>query len=121
VEFINEYHPVLSTLETYLQNMIDKTEPTFAQAYKPRLKGLKDLCVGVYLMSKGIALQNPQSLLDALKMFTFESALQFLSDLSVNCKLALKADWVKKFRQDIDTMLFAAAILNRGHEQARTR
>lgn len=121
VQFINEYHPILSTAESYLQNMIEQTEPTFAQAYKPWLKGLHDLCVGVYLLSKGIPLKNPQSLLEALKMFTFESTLQFLHDVCISCKLKLQGDWLRKFRQDIDNILFAAAVLSRGQEQARSR
>ena len=121
VQFINEYHPILSTAETYLQNMIDNTEPAYAQAYKPWLKELRDLCVGVYMMSKDIPLKNPQSLLDALEMFTFDSALQLLHDVCITCKLQLKKDWLAKLREDINNMLFAAAVLTRGQETDKAR
>lgn len=117
--FINEYHGLLSDVEAYLKNLIETTEPKFAQAYKPWLNSLHDMCVGVYLLAKGIPLKRPQSLIDALKMFTFESSLKFLEDACSICKIPLKKDWLQKFRQDINTVLFAVAVLNRGQSQGR--
>lgn len=116
--FLNEHHNMLSTVEGYLKDMIDKTEPNFANAYKPWLKGLHELCVGVYLCSKNIPLPNPQQFLESLKMFTFDGALQFLSDICESCKIKLKTDWQKRFQQDIDRVLFAASNLNRQQGRA---
>lgn len=111
-EFLVEYQPILTKVDQHLQEMIENTQPVYAQAYKPWLKALRDICMGVFLMSKGIPLPDPQALVGALKTFSFESTLQLLHDLCISSKLSLKAEWIRKFREDIDTMLFAAAILN---------
>ncbi|MBY0408239.1 MAG: hypothetical protein K2Q01_11150 [Rickettsiales bacterium] len=111
-QFLDDYQPILVKIDDHLQKMIDKTLPTYAPAYQPWLKALRDICTGVFLMSKGIALPDPMGLVEALKMFTFESTLQLLNDLCDSCKLKLKAEWIRKFREDIDKVLFAAATLN---------
>ncbi len=112
-DFIQEYHPILSQVDNQLEKIMTQTEPLYAQAYKPWLKGLRDMCAGIFLMSKGIPLPDPAALVDALKMFCFDSTLKLLSDLCDSCKLAMKPEWIIQFRKDIDTMLFAAATLNR--------
>ncbi len=117
--FIEEYQPILTQVETHLKQLMENTEPHYAQAYKPWLKGVRDLCMGVFLMSKSIPVPDPAALLDALKMFSFEGALQLLNDVCIICKIAIKSDWINKFRKDIDIMLFAAANLNTAPAQQR--
>ena len=118
-DFLEEYQPILNRVDKHLQHMMENTEPTYAKAYRPWLNGLRDICKGIYLLSKGIPLPDPEALLDALKMFSFESTIQLLHDICVSCKLKLQNDWVLKFRKDIDTMLFAAAAANKTQSIAR--
>lgn len=119
-QFHDEYQPILHKVETHLHQMTQKTDPVYAQAYKPWLKALCDICTGVFLLSKGIPLPDPAALLDALRMFSFDSTLQLLHDLCISCKLVLEKEWTKKFRRDIDIMLFAAANLQQ-QQQGITR
>jgi len=118
-DFLEEYQPTLNKVENHLKKMMENTEPTYAQAYSPWLKGLRDICMGIYMLSKAIPLPDPAALLDALKMFSFESTIQLLHDICMSCKIKLQNDWIKKFHKDIETMLFAAATLTNKQSIAR--
>lgn len=120
-KFHDDYQPILTRLDIHLEQMIRSTKPPYAQAYQPWLKSLREIGKGILLMSKGIPLPDPAALIDALKMFCFDSTLQFLSDLCITCKLALKTDWITQFRKDIDTMLFAVAALQRAQQNGKPR
>src|SRR5437763_365397 len=101
-QFLIIYQPTLTRLEQHLEGLIETTEPAFAQAYEPWHKALQDLFRGVYMVAKKVPLPDPEAFIDALRMFTFESAIQFLNDLCISCKMVLHQDWVKTFREHIN-------------------
>ncbi len=116
-EFLVLYQPALLSVERYLETVIEEIGPDYADAYRPWHKGLHDLFQGVYLMAKKIPLPDPEAFADALRMFSFDSAVRFLWDLCISCKLALQSDWVERFREHIDMLLFSLSILNRHQQQ----
>lgn len=117
--FLNDYQPVLEQVSGHLQQMMENTDPAYAKAYSPWLSGLRDLCRGVYILSRGLPLPDPAALMDALHMFRFDSTLLLLQDLCISARIALKADWISAFRRDIDSLLFAAAAQYRQQGHAR--
>jgi hypothetical protein len=119
-EFFSLYHPTLLRVEYYLEEVIDAAGG-YAQAYAPWQAALHNLVKGVYLTAKRIPLPDTQALTEALKIFTFESAILFLRDLCANCRIALTQDWPQRFREHINTLLFALAILQRQHAPAFSR
>jgi hypothetical protein len=111
-EFLWHYEPVVDTLDKHLQEMIDHMQSPFADAYKPWHQGLKDLFDGIHSLARDMPLPDPERFREALNMFSFEGALQFLNDLCLCLKLGMPAEWLRQFRQDINTLLFSATILS---------
>lgn len=120
-EFLTLYQPTLIRIEFYLEEVIEQAGPEYADAYRPWHTALHDLFKGVYLTAKKIPLPNKSRFIDALKTFNFESALQFLRDLCANCKIQLSEDWVARFREHINLLLFSISILNRTEQPALAR
>ena len=116
-DFLVLYQPTLIQVEHKLEGIIQNTEPEYADAYKPWHQALCDLVRGVYLIAKKVSLPNPDDFLDALRTFSFESAIQFLYDLGIRCKMALQPDWAQSFRKNIDILLFSISIINRNKQQ----
>ena len=117
-EFLILYEPTLVRIEYYLEHVIEQVGPAYAEAYRPWHKAVHDLFRGVYLTVRNIPLPDPDSFIEALKMFGFDSAIQFLQDLCISCRIALERDWMEHFRQNIDLLLFSATILRREQQQA---
>ncbi len=120
-EFLHAYQPILVRTEHYLEQMIQSMEPAYAAAYVPWHKSLRDLFHGAYLMARNIPLPDPESFVEALRVFSFEGAAQFLRDLCSCCRLNIPRDWAERFREHIDLLLFSLSILNRGQQQGVTR
>jgi hypothetical protein len=117
-EFLVLYQPALSSVQHYLERVIFEA-PDYADAYKPWHKALQDLFQGVYLTAKRIPLPDPDAFLEALRMFSFQSAIQFLCDLCISCRLALQRDWAKHFHEHINMLLFSQAILAQKQQPLR--
>src|SRR5688572_25575221 len=83
-DFFSLYQPTLVRAEAYLEDIIEKVEPIYGEAYRPWHRALKDLMRGVYLMTRKIPLTNKESFLEALKIFSLESAIQFLKDICIS-------------------------------------
>jgi len=111
--FLVSYQPVLESAEEYLVSMIEKTAPTYAEAYKPWKDALHELLEGAYLISHKIELPDKDEFMNALKMFSFDSTIKFLRDICKICDIELKIDWEINFREHIDKLLFAIANLFR--------
>ena len=120
-EFLLLYEPTLVRIEEYLEQVIEQAGPAYATAYRPWRKALRDLMRGVYLTARKIPLPDPEAFIDAAKMFYFDSASQFLRDICINCRIALQRDWVERFREHINFLLFSAAILGYRQEAALSR
>jgi len=112
-EFLTIYQPTLIRIEYYLEEIIEQAGPTYAEAYRPWHTALHNLFKGVYLVSRKIPLPNPTKFIDALKTFDFDSAVQFLYDLCANCKITLHENWVTRFKEHINLLLFSLSILSR--------
>lgn len=112
-EFLTIYQPILTRIEFYLEQVIEQAGPAYAEAYRPWHKSLQDLLHGAYLTARKIPLPDPDAFVEALRMFSFESAIQFLRDICASCQIVLQHDWKEHFRKHIDTLLFSVAILNR--------
>jgi hypothetical protein len=111
--FVDTYQPAIIQAQEHLQKVIKNMEPGYAAAYKPWFSALNDISKGIQLLAKKIPLPDMDRFIDALHMFTFDGAVQFLFDLCRNSKMALERDWPEKFRQHIDALLFSISILNR--------
>jgi hypothetical protein len=112
-QFIIIYQPVLQNAEDYLEDIIEKTAPAYAEAYKPWKNAIHELIKGTFLISRKIPLPDKQVFMEALQMFSFDSAIQFLRDICKLCSIKLNMSWEKEFREHINQLLFAMANLNR--------
>jgi len=119
-QFFILYQPALTRVEHYLEHVIDQMEPAYAEAYRPWHKALRDLSQCFYLAARKIPLPDPESFMDALRMFSFDSAVEFLKDLCISCQLVLDKDWAQHFREHIDMLLFSLTILNRKQQNSLT-
>lgn len=120
-EFAQLYHPTLMAAKDHLHMVISGMEPEYADAYKPWHTALNEITRGIHLLNKKIPLPDMKRFLDALYMFTFEGAIQFLYDLCIACKIRLHRQWEKDFREHIQILLFSIAILNREQAVSQTR
>ncbi len=120
-EFLTLYQPVLIRVEHQLEKVIGDLDPAFAEAYRPWQVALHDLLRGAYLVAKKIPLPDLDGFMEALSMFSFESAIQFLRDICDSCRMVIEYDWVRRFREHVDMMLFSLAILNRSREAELAR
>jgi len=120
-EFLTLYQPTLIRVEYYLEEVIEHAGAPYAEAYKPWHIALHDLFKGVYLTSKKLPLPNKEKFIDALRTFSFDSAIQFLLDICANCKLKLSQDWSDKFREHINLLLFSLSILSRVQQPSIVR
>lgn len=110
-EFFVIYQPVLMDVESYLKNTMEKMDSEYASAYKPWFDALENLLQGVFLTVKKIPLPDTDSFIDAIKLFTFDSAIQFLYDLCLSARIKLSNCWAEQFQKHIHMLLFSAAIL----------
>lgn len=120
-QFLVIYQPVLIRVEYYLEEVIEQAGVNYAEAYKPWHVALHDLFKGVYLTAKNIPIPDKDRFIDALRTFSFDSAIQFLSDICISCKLRLPQDWVAKFREHINLLLFSLSILARNQQPQHAR
>jgi hypothetical protein len=116
-DFFALYQPTLVRVEQHLKRIVDTAPPIYAETYRPWLLSLRDLIRGVYLTTRNISVPNPEAFAEALKMFSFKNAIEFLEDLCAECRLALSHNWSERFREHINTLLFSAAILNRSQAE----
>lgn len=112
-DFLVLYQPTMSRVEEYLEKIVEETRPAYAEAYRPWLKALQDMMQGIYLVAKKIPLPDSESFMESLRMFSFESAIDFLRDICVCCRHILPRDWTDRFREHINMLLFSLSILNR--------
>lgn len=103
--FINAYQPVLKIAEDYLDEVIKKTSPTYAQAYKPWEDALHELLIGVNSIARKIPLPDRNSFMDILQMFSLDSTIKFLLDICKLCHVQLRNDWGTEFRENINQLL----------------
>ncbi|MFW0776994.1 MAG: hypothetical protein ACN2B6_04670 [Rickettsiales bacterium] len=117
-QFLKLYQPTLIRVEYYLEDIIEHAGPAYAEAYQPWHDAVHSLFKGVYLQAKRIPLPDTEKFIAALETFSFDSAIKFLQDLCVSCKLKANREWVARFREHIKLLLFSMSILRRNQELA---
>ena len=120
-EFLITYKPVLVKIEDYLEEVIEKTDPAYVEAYIPWKNALHELLMGAYLIARKIPLPNKEDFMEALCLFSFYSSIRFLRDICGICQLQLKRNWEKEFHDHIDKLLFAISTLNLQQQSAKIR
>lgn len=110
-QFNEAYRPVLEQVDLYLDTMISKAPPAYADGYRHWHRSLRDLLHGVFLMAKRIPIPSRETFQDALRVFSLESSAQFIADLCAGCKQQLPRNWAQGFRQHIELLLHSLAIL----------
>ena len=111
--FSTLYRPALVTVEAHLDQLIEDMPPGFAAGYLPWRGALHDLVSGTYMLARKIPLPDTEGFMEALRLFSFESGIQFLRDLCLSCHIPLRPDWMQRFRQHIDVLLFAFTVMLR--------
>lgn len=117
-QFLTDYQPVLARVENYLEEVIEKTDSAYKEAYIPWKNALHELLTGLYLITKKIPLPNKETFLESLHMFSFESTITFLRDICGICQLQLKNGWRKEFREHINQLLFSISTLNQQQQHS---
>ena len=120
-DFLINYKPVLTKVEDYLEEVIEKTDPAFAKGYIPWKKALNELITGTYLIAKKIPLPNKEDFMESLFLFSFDSAIKFLRDICNICQLQLKRNWEKEFREHINRLLFTISTLEAQQQYSPSR
>ncbi len=111
-QFLIDYQPVLFCVENYLDEVIEKTDNAYKEAYVPWKNALHELLSGAYLIAKRNHLPNKDSFIEALCMFSFDGTITFLRDICSICQLQLKNGWRKEFQEHINQLIFSVSILN---------
>lgn len=120
-EFIVTYKPILTRVEEYLEEVIRKTDPTYAVGYMPWKNALHELMTGAYLISRKIPLPNKEDFMEALCLFSFDSAIKFLRDICNICQVQLKKNWEKEFRDHVNRLLFDFSTLYAQQQNHQSR
>ena len=89
-EFLITYKPVLTKVEDYLEEVIEKTNPAYVEGYIPWKNALHELIAGAYLIARKIPLPNKEDFMEALCLFSFDSAIKFIKDICNICHLQVK-------------------------------
>lgn len=110
--FVDFYRPTLVVASEHLEGIVDNMPEKYAEAYRPWQHALNELLIGVYLVSRKIPLPNREVFEEALKVFTLESAVRFLRDLCLSCRIQMPRDWIDRFIRNIHMLLSSLSILN---------
>ena len=109
-QFLIAYQPVLKIAEDYLEEVIEKTYPAYAEAYKPWEDALHELLIGVNSIARKIPLPDKNSFIDILEMFSLDSTIKFLLDIYKLCHVKLRSGWDIEFRENINKLLGAMRL-----------
>lgn len=112
-QFLSDYQAVLTKVEDYLEEIIEKTDNNYKEAYIPWRDSLHELLSGACFIAKEIPLPNREGFVDALRMFSFESTITFLRDICSICQLRLKSGWRKEFQKHINQLISEFSVVNR--------
>lgn len=110
--FVEVYQVTLFRVEQYLEEVVEEAGPEFAAGYTPWLRSIRDLTRGAFLASNHVPLKNQEPFLDALRVFSFSSATQFLQDVCSTIGIKHDHTWAEKFKEQIRLMTVA---LQQGH------
>lgn len=105
--FVVVYQVTLVQVEEYLEDIIEEAGPQYAQGYQTWLESIRELSRGAVLLSKKAPLKHKERFIDALRLFSFNSAAQFVGDICRTLELDKDRKWPQEFRQEIEKLAIA--------------
>ncbi len=118
--FVEVYQVTLIRIEQHLDNVIDHAGEQYAEGYKPWQKAVHDLVHGTFLLSKEEVKPDKESLSDALRIFSFESSVNFLDDICRTVGIRTEREWHEKFRAHVHLLLSSLDITPKRRPLLRT-
>lgn len=118
--FRNDYEGTFVRVEYYLKEVVENVPPYLASAYQSWYKAAHDLIRGVYCVTKEIPIAHAESLKDAIHLFTYDSAIQFLRDICISCGMRVNDDWCKALKENMHQLKTAFEMLVHQQKQAPT-
>lgn len=115
--FVTVYQVTLIRVEQYLEEIIIEVGPELSGGYKPWLHSVRDLTRGAFLLSNQTPLKQKDRFLDALRVFSFGSAVQFLNDICSTIGMNNDRKWPENFKEHIHRMMIATQKMQLNPEQ----
>jgi len=109
--FVEVYQVTLIRIEQHLDDVIEEAGEQYAAGYKPWQQAVHDLVHGTFLLSKEVVKPDKEALGDALRVFSFESSVQFLDDMASSIGIRTERGWHEKFRAHVHMMISALDIM----------
>ena len=109
--FVEVYQVTLIRIEQHLDDVIEGAGENYAEGYKPWQKAVHDLVNGTFLLSKEQVKPDKEKLSEALRIFSFESSVNFLEDICRTTGITTERGWHEKFRAHVHMLLSALDIM----------
>lgn len=116
-DFTRLYAGLIEQVSQHLDASLQEVPAQVAEAYMPWQNALKDLLQGSVAIAHKMKPKNPEAFFEALQIFSLDSAVQFIRDLCLSCKIRLGQEWDTLFKEQINTLLFAYSIVMRKQQQ----
>ena len=118
--FVEVYQVTLIRIEQHLDSVIEEAGEHYADGYKPWQKAIHDLVHGTFLLSKEEVRPDKELLGDALRIFSFESSVNFLNDMCGSIGIRTERGWHEKFRAHVHMLISALDIAPKKRPLLRT-
>lgn len=115
--FVTVYQVTLIRVEEYLEEIIIEVGPELSGGYKPWLSSVRDLARGAFLLSQKTQLHQKERFIDALRVFSFGGAVQFLNDVCMTIGMDNDRKWAENFKEHIHTLMLATQKMQAQNEQ----
>lgn len=103
--FIEIYEVTLVAVEHCLEEVIKEAGPEFAEGYFAWYEALHQLIDGINALAANNVNIDEEAFNEALHLFSFDGAVQFLRDLCIVKKIALPYGWREQFKTHILSLL----------------
>jgi hypothetical protein len=114
--FVEVYEVTLVSVEQYLEELVIEVGPDMSGGYKPWLHSVRNLTRGAFLLSKQAPITQMEKFQDALRVFSFNGAVQFLNDVCNTVGIQTNRTWAEEFKQHVMQLSVAA---NQLHNQKK--
>ncbi len=108
--FVVVYQVTLIQVEEYLEDIIAEAGPNYSKGYIPWLNSVRELARGTLLLSKKAPLQHKEAFIDALRLFSFSGASQFIADICNSREIEKDRHWQEDFQDQIGTLCKAIKV-----------
>lgn len=118
--FVEVYQVTLVRIEQHLDDVVEEAGEAYAAGYKPWQQAVHDLVHGTFLLSKEEVKPDKEKLSDALRVFSFESSVNFLDDICKTVGIRTERGWDEKFRAHVHMLLSTLDIMPKRRPLLRT-